>query len=72
MSFLWVQPTDLGQTNLVQHRIDTGDTKPIKQSARRLPRFKLDEATKVVEEMYQQGVIEPSILVLVITGSTNA
>ena len=28
---------DLGRTNIVQHEIDTGDHRPIKQAPRRMP-----------------------------------
>ena len=30
-------------TNIVQHRIDTGDARPIRQTPRRLPLAKLEE-----------------------------
>ncbi|KAG5889560.1 hypothetical protein JTB14_018545 [Gonioctena quinquepunctata] len=43
-----------GRTNVVQHRIDTGE------SARRLPLAKKEEADKIVSDMGKEGVIEPS------------
>ena len=49
-----------GRTNVVQHRIDTGDAKPIRQVPRRLPLAKREDAKKVIEEMAADGVIEPS------------
>ena len=52
--------TDLGRTNLTNHKIDTGSATPIRQAPRRLPLFKNEEARVVVEEMKKQGVIEPS------------
>lgn len=55
-----VQPSELGQTNVVQHAINTGDSVPLRQPARRIPfasRAKVDE---MVNEMATQGVIQPS------------
>ncbi|KXJ10888.1 Retrovirus-related Pol polyprotein from transposon 412 [Exaiptasia diaphana] len=37
---------DIGRTNIVTHRINTGDSLPIKQQARRLPLHKRQEAQK--------------------------
>ena len=50
----------LGQTNLAEHYIDTGDTKPFKLPARRIPMFKRPVVEKEVDRMLEQGVIEPS------------
>ncbi|XP_055876714.1 uncharacterized protein LOC129924619 [Biomphalaria glabrata] len=50
---------DCGRTNMVQHRIDTGNTRPIRQPPRRLPLAK-QEAIDLKERIRQQGVIEPS------------
>ncbi|XP_074036591.1 uncharacterized protein [Leptinotarsa decemlineata] len=36
-----------GRTNVVQHRIDTENARPIRQSARRLPLAKREEADKI-------------------------
>ncbi|KAG5899439.1 hypothetical protein JTB14_033630 [Gonioctena quinquepunctata] len=49
-----------GRTNVVQHKIDTGGARPIRQSARRLPLAKKEEADKIVSDMGKAGVIEPS------------
>ena len=51
---------DMGWTDLVQHEIDTGDNRPIKQAACRLPLNKQEEAEKQVKEMLGNGIIEPS------------
>ena len=51
--------TDLGRTNVTNHKIDTGSTIPIRQAPRRLPLFKREEARVAVQEMRKQGVIEP-------------
>ena len=53
-------PHDLGCTDLVKHRINTGEAPPIRQPLRRLPLVKREEAERVVQEMHEQGVIEPS------------
>ena len=50
----------LGQTNLAEHYIDTGDAKPFKLPARRIPMFKRPIVEKEVDRMLEQGVIEPS------------
>ena len=53
-------PQDLGRTDLVQHRIDTRDASPIRQPPRRLPLAKQQDASKAVEDMEKDGVIESS------------
>ena len=53
-------PHDLGCTDLVKHHIDTGSSKPVRQPPRRLPWTKRENAEKCVQEMQEQGVIEPS------------
>lgn len=49
-----------GRTNIVQHKIDTGDAKPIRQAPRRLPIAKRGEAAQIIKDMEAEGVIEPS------------
>ncbi|POS82770.1 hypothetical protein EPUL_005785, partial [Erysiphe pulchra] len=49
-----------GRTDIVQHRIDTGDAKPIRQIPRRLPLAKREEADLIIKEMESDGIIEPS------------
>ena len=51
---------DLGRTDFVQHQINTDVAAPIRQAPRRLPLARREEAASAVQEMYQQGVIEPS------------
>lgn len=46
--------------NLVKHKVDTGDHPPIKQPVRQFPFVYHDKITKMVEEMKQTGVIQPS------------
>jgi len=51
---------DLGRTDLVYHSINMGNQDPIKQAPHRLPIHYKQEVGKMLEEMQQQGVIEPS------------
>ena len=50
---------DLGRTGDVQHRIDTGDSAPIKQQPRRVPLHKKKLVQEEVDKMLERGVIEP-------------
>jgi hypothetical protein len=52
--------SDLGRTGITKHTIDVGDSSPIQQPMRVLPLAKREEATKAVQEMRDQCVIEPS------------
>ncbi|MES9883150.1 MAG: reverse transcriptase domain-containing protein, partial [Sedimenticola sp.] len=52
---------DLGRTDLLHHKIDTGSQPPIKQRTRRLPMEKMKIAKQEVESMLDNGIIEPSI-----------
>src|SRR5208282_1984084 len=51
---------DIGRTHLVEHSIDTGDHRPIRQALRRHPISHLEVIDEEVEEMLQHGVIEPA------------
>lgn len=51
---------DLGKTNLVYHKIDTGNAKPVKQAPRRLPLTRKEVAEQEVKRMLKAGVITPS------------
>ena len=51
---------DLGRTNVTYHQIDTGDVAPIKQAPRRLPNHRRQEVEHLINEMQEQGVIQPS------------
>ena len=51
---------DLGRTNLVQHRIDTGINKPFKQQLRRHPMAYLPVIDEHVEKMLANDICEPS------------
>jgi len=51
---------DLGQTNIVQHEIDTQDNRPSRQALRPQPRAHLPVIDGLIDEMQAQGIIEPS------------
>ena len=51
---------DLGRTNLVQHRIDTGINRPFKQQLRRHPMAYLPVIDEHVDKMLANDVCEPS------------
>ena len=51
---------NLGHTDLVSHHINTGNSAPIKQAARKLPLAKRVEAEKEVRQMLDKEIIEPS------------
>lgn len=51
---------DLGWTDIVTHRIDTGDHPPIRQQLRRYPPLYLKAIDEHLETMLEQDVIEPA------------
>ena len=51
---------DLGRTSIVQHTIDTGDARPIRQPPRRPPKAFQGEEEKVLESQLKAGVIQES------------
>ena len=51
---------DLGQTNVVKHQINKGDSRPIKQLPRRIPEHLTKQVSKNIDEMLAEGVIKPS------------
>ena len=51
---------DIGRTNLVEHEIDTGDTRPFKQQPYRIPLAKRLHAEAEIQKMADEGIIEPS------------
>lgn len=52
--------SELGVTQLVTHSVDTGDQAPIRQAARRIPFVLRKKIEEMVDEMMEQGLIEPS------------
>ncbi|CAG2219651.1 unnamed protein product [Mytilus edulis] len=53
-------PSDIGHTELVNHKINTGNAKPIKLKPYRLPLAKREVAEKEIQDMASRGIIEPS------------
>ena len=51
---------DLGQTDRVKHRINTGSSAPIRQPPRRQPFGKREIERQEIAKMLEKGVIEPS------------
>jgi len=57
---LSVDDFDIGYTDLVSHRICTGDHPPIREALRRHPQAYMETIDQHVATMLQQGVIEPA------------
>ena len=51
---------DIGRTPLVEHHIDTGSHRPIRQPLRRHPFKHLEIIDRQVDEMERHGIIEPT------------
>jgi RNA:NAD 2'-phosphotransferase (TPT1/KptA family) len=51
---------DLGNFTSVEHRIDTGDARPVKDRMRRTPLSFADEEVGLLQKMLKAGVIRPS------------
>ena len=56
-----LQASELGRTHVLEHRIDTGKSRPIFQPPRRLPWMARETARELVDEMLAKGVIEDSV-----------
>eukprot|EP00731_Ephydatia_muelleri_P018416 Em0011g456a len=50
---------DMGRTG-VKHSIDTGTSHPIRQQCRRVPPFRREQAKKMIDDMLQKDIIQPS------------
>lgn len=48
---------DMGLTNMAEHKIDTGNSRPIKQVPRRIPLAKIQDVNKEIREMLAKGRI---------------
>jgi hypothetical protein len=51
---------DMGRTSLVEHSIDTGDHRPIRQGLRRHPIAYLAMIDEQVNEMLRNDLVEPA------------
>ena len=51
---------DIGRTNLVQHRIDTGSAKPVRQRCRRFCKSHIDVIREQVRKLSANNTIRPS------------
>ena len=51
---------DLGRMEKVQHQINTGSSAPIRQQVRRIPPAKRVETRKLLKEMLERDVIQPT------------
>ena len=51
---------DLGRTNILSHKIDTGNASPIRQQARQIPLPQREKVQELLQDMMQKRVISPS------------
>ena len=51
---------DLGRTTVLQHRINTGTSPPIRQAARQIPLPRHNTVHQLLDEMSTKGIIPPS------------
>ena len=52
--------SELGRTSITTHKIDTGDSPPLRQPPRHVPFALRGKVDSLVEDMLEQGVITPS------------
>lgn len=48
----------MGRTTLVEHTIETGNSRPIRQGLRRHPAAHLDDIDRQVDEMLHHDIVE--------------
>ena len=53
-------PLDMGRTSLVEHTIDTGDHRPIRQGFWRQPLAQLEEIDRQVDTLVANDFVEPA------------
>ena len=53
-------PYDMGRTELVEHTVDTGNHRPIRQGLRRHPLAHLEVINRQVDEMVRNDIVEPA------------
>jgi hypothetical protein len=52
--------TDLGNCQLLDHKIDTGNTKPIRMAPRRIPYYQQEEVQNDLQDKEEAGIIQKS------------
>ena len=52
--------SDLGRTDRLRHHIETGNSPPVRQSVRRIAPCRREEVKKLLNQMLEQEIIEPS------------
>uniref|UniRef100_A0A1I8BSQ3 RNA-directed DNA polymerase n=1 Tax=Meloidogyne hapla TaxID=6305 RepID=A0A1I8BSQ3_MELHA len=52
---------ELQQTNIVEHKIDTGEAKPVKGKLRQVPYTYREKVAKMLQDYLGRGLIRPSI-----------
>ena len=52
--------TDFGITSFLRHHINTGDEAPVHLPPRRVPQARREEMRRLLREMLESGVVEPS------------
>ena len=57
---LFAESDNPERTSLVKHHVNTGNSPPIRQSVRRIPLHKQEEAKCLLQDMLSKGVIQPS------------
>ena len=53
-------PTDIGRTSLIFHRIDIGDSGPVRQPMRRLPHEHIPVLKAEIDKLQKAGAVVPS------------
>ena len=53
-------PTDIGNCKLLTHRIETGDTSPIRMAPRRIPYFQQEEVQQDISAKEAAGIVKKS------------
>ena len=54
-----LEPNERGQSDVLNMEIDTGDARPKRQPARRMPFALWEEVAKQLQSMQETGVIQP-------------
>ena len=54
------QKKEIGKTKVLQHHIHTGEAQPVRQRPRRTPFHQREESRKVLQDMLDKNIIQPS------------